>query len=463
MLRLRDSAAEKLASALPRTAARAAAAAAAAAACYCATLFDTPLRDVSERLVRLSRVASAVVAAVADEKYTAWASSGGGDKQRAPSLDARQAERLRALATANGFLFLKLGQYAAAHPNTPAAYRAALSTLLDKNPPRRGLDLPALLAAELRAPFASVFAAIDAEPVACASIAQVHKAWLRDGTPVAVKVQHAELPRIADADLAVMEALFLGLHYAYPDTEYMRASWPEWRATLLRELDFANEARNAERVAAHFAGQGAIHVPTVLRAASGARVMTMEWIDGRTLRELLEAPPAGPAEAAARRALGSAAGAFFAQQTLLHGLVHCDPHPANLMVRPRPAAAGGGGALGAWQLVVIDHGMCKQLDSAFRRAFCELWRALLLQDAAGARAATRARGLRDGDAEALSQVLTFRSIKAGGRLGAEKSAAEWAQLKKDWEWVTPAVRRGRGARTPPPHPALLLTLLAHPS
>ena len=441
-----------------RLVATGAAAAAAACCCYGATFFDTPVRDVAERLVRLSRVASAVAAAVADEQYTALASG-----KRTPELDVRQAQRLRALATANGFLFHKLAQYAAAHPNTPPAYRQELSTLLDRMPPRLGLDLPALLAAQLGgAPFERTFAAIDPEPIACASIAQVHKAWLRDGTPVAVKVQHAELPRIAAADLAVMEGLFLGLHWAYPDLEYMRASWPEWRATLLRELDFGNEARNAARVAAHFAAQGSVHVPAVLPGASGARVMTMEWIAGRTLRELLEAPPAGPAEAAARRALGSAAGAFFAQQTLLHGLVHCDPHPANLMVRLHPAG-GGGAALGAWQLVVIDHGMCKQLDSAFRRAFCGLWRALMVQDASGARAATRALGLLDGDAEALSQVLTFRSIKAGGRLGAEKSAAEWAQLKKDWEWVTPAVRRGRGARTPPPHPALLLTLLAHPS
>ena len=64
---------------------------------------------------------------------------------------------------------------------------------------------------------------------------------------------------------------------------------------------------------------------------------------------------------------------------------------------------------------------------------------------------TRALGLLDGDAEALSQVLTFRSIKGGGRLGAEKSAAEWAQLKKDWEWVTPAVRCCARLPAPPFH------------
>ena len=403
----------------------AALAAAAAGACYCASLFDAP-RAIGERCLRLARVCASVAAAVADEKITALRHGA-----RTPELDARQAQRLFSLASRNGFLFHKLGQYASAHPNTPAAYRAVLSTLQDRMP-ARPLDLPALLHAELGVPFDALFAAIEPQPMACASIAQVHKAWLRDGSPVAVKLQHRELSRIAAADLAVMDGLFLGFHWAYPDTQYMRASWPEWRATLLRELDFHKEAEKGARVAAQFAGNARIHIPALLPRASSQRVLTMEFIQGHTVRELLEAAPGGLTEAqrAERRAIGHAASVFFAEQTLLHGFVHMDPHPANLMVRRRPED-------GAWQLVVIDHGMCKQLDARFRRGFCALWRALLVQDDARARAASRALGLREEDAEALSQILTFRSTTSRARLGAEKTREEWERLRKEWEWVTP--------------------------
>ena len=403
----------------------AALAAAAAGACCAASLFDAP-RAIGERCLRLARVCASVAAAVADERITAFLHGA-----RTPELDARQAQRLFSLASRNGFLFHKLGQYASAHPNTPAAYRAVLSTLQDRMP-ARPLDLPAILQAELGVPFDALFAAIEPQPLACASIAQVHKAWLRDGRAVAVKLQHRELSRIAAADLAVMDGLFLGFHWAYPDTQYMRASWPEWRATLLRELDFHREAENGARVAAQFEGNPRIHIPALLPRASSQRVLTMEFIQGHTVRELLEAAPEGltPAQRAERRAIGHAASVFFAEQTLLHGLVHMDPHPANLMVRRRAED-------GAWQLVVIDHGMCKQLDASFRRGFCALWRALLLQDDARARAASRALGLREEDAEALSQILTFRSTSSRARLGAEKTREEWERLRKEWEWVTP--------------------------
>ena len=400
-----------------------------ASAAIASYLVDSRVRDSCERLARFSRVAAAVAAAVADEKLSAPAPGGA----RPAALDERQAARLLDLAQRNGFLFHKLGQYASAHPNTPALYKRALSSLLDRTPPRAAVDVEAVLAADLGAP--SPLAAIEPEPIASASIAQVHKGWLRSGAPVAVKIQHRDLEKIAGADVAVMDALFLGLHYAYPLLSYMRATWPEWRATLLRELDFHGEARNAARVAAHFAADARIHVPAVHAAASSRRVLTMEWVEGTTLRALLEedAGAAGAVDAPTRRAVGAAASDFFAQQVLVHGFVHCDPHAANLMFRRR---AGGAG----WQLVVIDHGMYKQLSPEFRGAFCALWRAMLTLDDAGARAATRALGLVDGDAEALSQILTFRSTAAGGRLGAEKTKAEWDKLRADYAWVTPAVR-----------------------
>jgi aarF domain-containing kinase len=405
---------------------------------YGASFFDTPLRDFRERGVRFGRVVYAVSGALLDERYTKWRQQGGA---RDSALDLRQATRLLNLASLNGFLFQKLGQYASAHPNTPPTYRAVLSQLQDRMPPRAGVDVVRVIEEDLGCDFsASPFATIEPQPIACASIAQVHRATLKDGTPVAVKVQHAELSRIAAADIAMMDFLFLGLHHLYPELEYMRVSWPLWRRTLLQELDFATEAQNGLRVARHFEKDARIHIPAIHAHATTQRLLTMEWVEGRTLREVLLAPPASPAEAHARLALASAVSDFFSQQVLLHGFVHCDPHPANLMVNERG------------QLVVVDHGMYRQLTPAFRRAFCALWLALLVQDVAAAAAAVAALGLLEGDAEALSQILLFRSARGGAtggggsgsgsssstRLGAEKTKEQWAALRKEWEWVTPA-------------------------
>jgi aarF domain-containing kinase len=281
---------------------------------------------------------------------------------------------------------------------------------------------------------------------------------------VAVKVQHRELRRLAKSDVAALDSVFLALHYFYTDLAYLRDAWARWRLTLLDELDFEREAANGDRVRAHFQNDPRFHVPFIYPAVSSHRVLTQEWIHGETLRDLIDkatvvdpttpTPPPSllegskPLLALAPFAVygvlkpsdvGLAASDFFAQQLLVHGLVHCDPHPANLMLRRAPGSSSSPPSSTEWQLCVIDWGMVRQLESPFRASFCDLWFNLLTQNSEGAKEATRGMGMMSEDAEALSLFLTFRGVgKGSGKLGAPKTKEEWMKVKKEYEWVTAA-------------------------
>ena len=118
--------------------------------------------------------------------------------------------------------------------------------------------------------------------------------------------------------------------------------------------------------------------------------------------------------------------AFFGAQVHVHGFVHCDPHPGNLMVRRSPSDGRG-------QLVVLDHGMYRRLSPRFRAGYCRLWKALLMRDdALGARACAEL-GVSAGAYDVLSLMLLQRSAKSSSGLGARLSKAEVAQLRKKYK------------------------------
>jgi len=118
--------------------------------------------------------------------------------------------------------------------------------------------------------------------------------------------------------------------------------------------------------------------------------------------------------------------AFFGAQVHVHGFVHCDPHPGNLMVRRSPSDGRG-------QLVVLDHGMYRRLSPRFRAGYCRLWKALLSRDdALGARACAEL-GVSAGAYDVLSLMLLQRSAKSSSGLGARLSKAEVAQLREKYK------------------------------
>ena len=262
------------------------------------------------------------------------------------------------------------------------------------------------------------FSSFERHPVAAASLAQVHRAITAEGDVVAVKVQYPRLARQVAADLRTMRVLAFLAERVFTGHSY---SWllPEFEGSMSAELDFRREAANAEQTAANFATNRRVHVPTVVHALSSARMLTMEFVDGVKVDDLdgLSASGVRPSE------LAPLLSDVFSAMIFEHGHVHCDPHPGNLLARRD--------ADGQTQLVLLDHGMYRNLQTGFRTSYAALWAALLTRDHTSGRRAAAQLGVPLEDYDALSLLLTFRSSAASaGALGAPISSEERARLRQ---------------------------------
>ncbi len=283
---------------------------------------------------------------------------------RIERVHAVQAERAYALCVELGGGVLKLGQLVSCRMDVlPAAWAEALGRLQDRVPGEPFDLIRADLEAELGSPLGEAFARFEAEPIAAASLAQVHAAELDDGTRVVVKVLRPGIDEIIAADVAalrfvanVLPGLLNGVDMA-PLVERVVAS-------LSDELDLQAEADNAEAFATIFAEHPTVDVPRVYRERSTRRILTLSRVDGRGIaRALADAAPATRDEIL-RTLLDC-----FCAQVLTYGLVHADPHPGNLLV-------GDDG-----RLTLIDFGAVQRYTPAQRRAWGRLAGAVLNRDA----------------------------------------------------------------------------------
>src|SRR5262249_14023841 len=190
-----------------------------------------------------------------------------------------------------------------------------------------------------------VFAEFDEQPVASASIGQVHVARMRSGERVAVKVQYPEIEQIVRLDLRTLRRIFGIISYFVP-YQGLEQVYREIREMVLAELDFRREADNIERIAANFKGRKDIGFPAGLRELSTERVLTTEWVDGVKASDRDRIDAAG----LDRRVLARMIVHAYCQQIFSDGLYHADPHPGNLLVSPGP------------RVVFIDFGAVAQVS-----------------------------------------------------------------------------------------------------
>jgi ubiquinone biosynthesis protein len=264
-----------------------------------------------------------------------------------------------------GPTFVKFGQLLSLRADllSPAAC-AELAKLQDRSVPIPAAVARAEIEAALGGPVDRFFAEFEPEPLAAASIAQVHAAKLPDGSAVVVKVQRPGIREAIEGDLAILQVLAVLIEAALPETRSHapRSLVEEFRRSILRELDFHAELRAMERFAADFAGSPDVRIPGVVRALSGPRLLVVERLSGRRITDVEGV--AVPERSRLARALNDC----YLTQVFEHGIFHADPHPGNIAVLPDG------------RICFHDFGIVGRLGSGQRRALGDLIRGLLQRD-----------------------------------------------------------------------------------
>jgi predicted unusual protein kinase regulating ubiquinone biosynthesis (AarF/ABC1/UbiB family) len=230
-----------------------------------------------------------------------------------------------------GPTFIKLGQLLSTRPDiVPPAYADGLKRLQNGCAPFPFEEVEKIVGEELGVRLSKAFQSVDPKPLAAASIAQVHHAVLRDGREVAIKIQR---PGIREQVLDDLEALgdiaaFLDGHTEFGQRYRVGLLFEEFRKSLLRELDFRQEAMHLLTIAANLKDIPEIVIPQPVQAYSSARVLTMEFIQGTKVTAL---SPLARIELDGDR-LADALFRAYLKQMLRDGLFHADPHPGNVFI-----------------------------------------------------------------------------------------------------------------------------------
>jgi ubiquinone biosynthesis protein len=297
----------------------------------------------------------------------------GADWQRAHSAAAREVKRI-ALSLAGAFT--KAAQILGARADfLPAPFIEELSQFHDAVPPRPFEALAPLVERDLGRPLGEVFASIEREALAAASLAQVHRATLHDGSCVAVKIQYPEIRRIIPLDLGMLRRV-VSIVQRLQGLIDLRALVTEVTRFIELELDFPREVRATERLAATLADLPEVVVPRVHRELCGEHTIVLEYLEGIQVARTEALVAAGHRLSEVARKIGTLYGSMIFEHDFFHG----DPHPGNLLVLPD-------GRIG-----LLDFGLCKELPPGFARRVAQMMVSAMIGDSASALAAADALG-----------------------------------------------------------------------
>lgn len=245
------------------------------------------------------------------------------------ALRMEPPERLRRALETLGPTFVKLGQVLATRIDLlPPEWIAELSRLQNAVPAVPYEVIRPQLIEDLGDLPENIFARLDPEPLAAASLAQAHRAWLEDGRAVVLKVRRPGIREVVEADLRLLARLAEIIQTQVPD---LRRYHPlgiaqQFAASLRAELDFAGECRNAERIAFNFQDHPEVLIPAVHWQWTSERLSVQDWVDGIPGCDLAAVDAAG----LDRHELARTGAAIVLKMVLVDGLFHADPHPGNI-------------------------------------------------------------------------------------------------------------------------------------
>lgn len=290
-------------------------------------------------------------------------------KKGASEEEIKQARIDAAVFIRNGLLklgpsFVKLGQVVSTRTDVlPTEYTNVLKTLQDDVPGFSGKRAKEIISKELGRPCDEIFKDFSEKPLAAASLGQVHTAMYK-GKKVAIKVQRAGLKELFDVDLKNLKKLAALLDKFDPKTDGADRNWvsiyEESERLLYEEINYLNEANNADRFAKDFANIEWVRVPDVYREVTTPRVLTMEFVESFKLTDIERVEKEG----LDRKLLAKRTADAFLRQIVETGYFHCDPHPGNACVDKEG------------NLVFYDYGMMDELKPNVRSGFRKFCTAL---------------------------------------------------------------------------------------
>ena len=338
----------------------------------------------------------------------------------------RCADRTLAAMEKNGSIFIKLGQHLTSlEYMLPREWCETFIPLQDQCPVSSYESIENMVKNDTGNSISEHFSSFDPIPIGAASLAQVHKAVLRDtGQEVAVKVQHPALDTWSQLDIALTRFTFATVKRFFPDYDLTWLS-EELEMSLPQELDFEREGANARRVRGYFGrlrdGPPLI-VPDVIWARR--RILVMEFIAGRRIDDLVYLDAQG-----IDRDEVSAALAYIFNEMIFgnDAPLHCDPHAGNIAIRHNPNQGRHN-----FDIILYDHGLYRDIPSQLRVSYAQLWLAVLDGDEKRMRRyAAEAAGVTDEYFPLFASAITGRDYKiikeaksGGGGVATPRTAAE---------------------------------------
>ena len=291
-------------------------------------------------------------------------------KESSDIMHLEPAVRVRRAMEELGPTFVKLGQVLATRVDVfPPNWIAEFEKLQSAVPPVPFEELLPELEAALGAAPATVFRELQTEPLAAASVAQVHLARLQDGTPVVLKIRRPGIRPKIEADLRILAHIAGLVELEIPESRRYQPTQvvAQFRRSLRRELDFAMEARNIDRFIENFAGDETVLIPRVYWEWTSEIMNVQQHLEGIAGNDLAAVEAAG----LDRRLLAARGADAVLKMILVHGFFHADPHPGNVFYLP-------GNRIG-----MIDFGMVGRLTDPRRNQIVDLLAAVARKDEEG--------------------------------------------------------------------------------
>ena len=277
------------------------------------------------------------------------------------------AERMRLALEELGPTFIKLGQLLSTRPDVlPASYAQEFAKLQDNVPSFSFVEVQSQIRAELGGNIGDLFLSVDSEPIAAASIAQVHRAKLLTGEDVVVKVRRPGIVDLVETDIDVLMGLALLAEGHLPGSDIYDPVGlvREFSRTIRREMDFTREGLTIEKMAKNFAGDNNLYFPKVFWERSSKAILTLEYINGIKVSDLTALEDAGMDQALIARRGADA----FLKMVLVDGFFHGDPHPGNVFILPGNI------------ICLLDYGMVGRLDKELKSYLIDLLLAIIKRD-----------------------------------------------------------------------------------